>query len=78
MEGQNIQNLITLGTIFIVFFSILFLVILIDKRRKLYSKQTMINLLENQCLNEINSLRDQMEKEIEDLQKQIETLKRGQ
>lgn len=72
MERQNIQSLIILGTILIVFFTVLFLVVIIDKRKKLHSKQSMINFLENQCLNEINALRSEIQDEIKDLRSQID------
>lgn len=72
MEGkQDIQTFIVLGTAIILLFAIVFLVLIIDKRRKLNTKQSIINLLENDCKKAIESLRSEMEEEIDELKKVV-------
>lgn len=82
MEGQQIEGqesmdiLIVWGTLFMITIAVVFVIFIINIKRKLYLKEALVDLLQNKCMQKIEKVEDKFEKEIKGLQQENETLKK--
>lgn len=76
MEGiQNSEILVALGTLTLLFIVLFIIVFALFHKRKMIAKQNIIDLLENECKEEIKMLRQESDQKIKELQDQINKLK---
>ncbi len=69
-KQQTIETLVALGTLFLIFIVILVVAFILIHKRRLFIKESLITLLENECKLEISELK----KELESQKKKIKTL----